>query len=83
MEFIMKGGNKLDRGFTACDRDFDTNVMKAERQVQSIVEEQVKVKSPAKSEGHFIVGKGKEHRFVRRFSASLFGPSNESRVKVN
>jgi hypothetical protein len=38
-----------------------------ERVVESRAEEEVKVISHGRRERHFIVGKEKEHHFVRRF----------------
>jgi hypothetical protein len=42
----------------------------------------VKVKSPEKSVCHFVVGREKEHCFVRRFPGFPARPSDKSRVKV-
>jgi hypothetical protein len=41
------------------------------------------VKSPGKSERHFILGKEKEHRLLEVSQASPARPSDKSRVKVN
>jgi hypothetical protein len=43
-------------------------VKERQREVEIIVEEQGKVKNRGRSERHFILGKEKEHSFVRRFS---------------
>jgi hypothetical protein len=43
----------------------------------------MKVKSPAKSEKHFTVGREKEHRLVEGSQASPARPSDKSRVKVD
>jgi hypothetical protein len=43
----------------------------------------MKVKSPGKSERHFIVGREKEHRLLEGSQASPARPSDKSRVKVN
>jgi hypothetical protein len=39
MEFIMRGGQKMNRGFTAYDQNFDTNVMQRETEIEIIVEQ--------------------------------------------
>jgi hypothetical protein len=38
-----------------------------DREVESIVEKQVKVKSHGKSERHFTAGREEEHNFITRF----------------
>jgi hypothetical protein len=42
----------------------------------------MKVKSPGKSERHFIIGREKRHRLIEGSQASLARP-DKSRVKVN
>jgi hypothetical protein len=41
------------------------------------------VKSPGKSERHFIVGREKEHRLLECSQALPDSPSDKDRVKVN
>jgi hypothetical protein len=41
------------------------------------------VRSPGKSERHFIVEREKEHRLLEGSQASPARPSDKSRVKVN
>jgi hypothetical protein len=43
----------------------------------------MKVKSPGKSERHFVVGREKEHRLLEGSQASPASPSDKSGVKVN
>jgi hypothetical protein len=42
----------------------------------------MEVKSPGKSERHFIVGREEEHHFVRSSEASPARPSDKSRMNV-
>jgi hypothetical protein len=43
----------------------------------------MKVKSPGKSEKHFIVGRTEEHRLLEGSQASPARPSDKRKVKVN
>jgi hypothetical protein len=51
-------------------------VRQSQRKIESIVEEQVKAESRGKSERHFIVGRDKEHRFVRPPHTRTVSPSD-------